>query len=61
MMWLLQNRSSLLSRLDVYVPIVLISVIIPCYNQRKYISNTITSVIQQTWQLWEIIVIDDGI
>jgi hypothetical protein len=60
MMWLLQNRSSLLSKLDVYVPIILISVIIPCNNQRNYIGNTITSVIQQTWQLWEIIVVDDG-
>jgi len=60
MMWLLQNRSTLLSRMVVYVPVTLISVIMPCYNQRKYIGDAIASVVHQTWQLWEIIVVDDG-
>lgn len=60
MMWLLQNRSQLLSHLVEFVPKTLISVIMPCYNQRKYIGDAIASVVHQTWQLWEIIVVDDG-
>ena len=60
MMWLLQNRSSLLSKLDVYLPNPLFSVIMPCYNQRQYIGDAIESVVSQSWPLWEIIVIDVG-
>ena len=37
-----------------------ISIIIPCYNQEKYISECLDSVIAQTFQDWEAIVIDDG-
>ena len=60
MIWLLQNRSSLLSKLDVYLPTPLFSVIIRCYNQRHYIDEVINSVTAQSWPLWEIIVVDDS-
>jgi teichuronic acid biosynthesis glycosyltransferase TuaG len=38
----------------------LISVIMPAYNAAAFISDAIASVIAQTWQEWELIVIDDG-
>lgn len=38
----------------------LVSVIIPCYNQELYISEAIQSVIDQTYDNWECIIIDDG-
>ena len=37
-----------------------ISVIIPAYNAEKTILETMTSVIQQTYSDWEMIVINDG-
>lgn len=37
----------------------LISVIMPCFNMEKYISDTITSVKQQTYSHWELLVVDD--
>jgi glycosyltransferase involved in cell wall biosynthesis len=37
----------------------LISIIIPCYNGEKFIGDAIDSVINQTYQNWEIIVVDD--
>lgn len=37
-----------------------VSVIIPMYNSEKYIKNTINSVIEQTFNDWELIVVDDG-
>lgn len=37
-----------------------VSVIIPCYNQDKYISETLHSVLNQTYLNWECIIIDDG-
>ena len=38
----------------------LVSVIIPCYNSGKTLSRTIDSVIRQTWENIEIIIINDG-
>lgn len=38
----------------------LVSIITPSYNSEKYISETINSVINQTYQNWEMIIIDDS-
>ena len=38
----------------------LVSVIIPCYNSEAYIFEAIQSVINQTWDSLEIIIVDDG-
>lgn len=37
-----------------------ISVIMPAYNAERYITESINSVISQTYILWELLVIDDG-
>ena len=39
---------------------LLISIIMPAYNCEKYIEDAINSVIAQTYNSWELIVIDDG-
>ncbi|WP_170234042.1 glycosyltransferase [Segetibacter aerophilus] len=36
------------------------SIIVPCYNQGRYLPETIGSVRSQTFSDWEIIIIDDG-
>lgn len=37
----------------------LVSIIMPSYNTGKYISETIQSVINQTYPFWELIIVDD--
>jgi glycosyltransferase involved in cell wall biosynthesis len=42
------------------MPNPLVSIISPTYNHEKYISTCISSAISQTYQNWEMIVVDDG-
>ena len=37
----------------------LVSIIMPSYNTEQYIAETIQSVINQTYQNWELIIVDD--
>ena len=38
----------------------IVSVIIPCYNQGRFLAETLDSVIRQTFTHWEVIVVNDG-
>lgn len=38
----------------------LVSIITPIYNGAKYVSETIESVLKQTYPHWEMIIVDDG-
>lgn len=38
----------------------LISIVMPAYNSEKYIADAIDSIIRQTYENWELIIIDDG-
>jgi GT2 family glycosyltransferase/glycosyltransferase involved in cell wall biosynthesis/predicted Zn-dependent protease len=37
-----------------------VSVIIPCYNQAQYLSEAVESVVNQTYEDWECIIVKDG-
>lgn len=39
---------------------MLVSIIIPNYNKASYIKETLYSLINQTWEKWEALVVDDG-
>ena len=63
----LAKYNPLLARWDKFFTTVIniintpkISIIIPTHNGKKYIAETVESVINQTWQNWELIIIDDG-
>ena len=38
----------------------LVSVIMPCYNMASYVSDSIKSVIAQTYPHWELLIVDDA-
>ena len=38
----------------------LVSIIMPAYNSEPYIRNTIKSVIGQSYDNWELIIVDDN-
>lgn len=38
----------------------LISVVVPCYNQAQYLDECLQSVLAQTFQDWECIIVNDG-
>lgn len=38
----------------------LVSIIMPSYNSSRYISKTIDSVLSQTYERWELIIVDDA-
>ena len=37
-----------------------VSIITPCFNSAEYISDCIDSVVNQSYQNWEMIIIDDN-
>ncbi len=37
-----------------------VSVVVPCYNHAEYLNESVASVVAQTFQNWECIIVDDG-
>lgn len=37
-----------------------VSVILPCYNDGKWLDESIRSIVDQTYQHWELLIVDDG-
>ena len=38
----------------------ILSIIVPCYNQAQYLDEALQSVLEQTYQDWECVVVNDG-
>ena len=38
----------------------LVSIITPCYNSEKFLDECISSVLNQTYQNWEMLIVDDN-
>jgi glycosyltransferase involved in cell wall biosynthesis len=38
----------------------LISIIVPCYNQAQYLDEALQSIIEQSYENWECIIVNDG-
>ena len=38
----------------------MVSIILPCYNAEKYLTESINSILSQTYKDWELIIINDG-
>jgi predicted O-methyltransferase YrrM len=51
---------SLVSALRYTDKLPLVSVIIPCFNQGKFLAEAVASVVCQTYEHWEIIIVNDG-
>jgi glycosyltransferase involved in cell wall biosynthesis len=45
---------------SVYATNPLVTVIIPFYNEERFLEETIQSVLPQTYTRWEMMLIDDG-
>ncbi|MEO5998775.1 MAG: glycosyltransferase family A protein, partial [Chitinophagaceae bacterium] len=39
---------------------IIVSVVVTCYNQAKFIKESINSILKQTYSNWECIIVDDG-
>lgn len=39
---------------------LLVSIIVPCYNQAQYLDEALQSVLDQTYKHWECIIVNDG-
>lgn len=45
---------------NVNIADILVSVIVPCYNQAQYLEDALQSVLEQTYPTWECIIVNDG-
>ena len=50
----------LVSALKYTAELPLVSVVIPCFNQGKFLAEAVASVVCQTYPNWEIIIVNDG-